>query len=157
MKPIPIYYIVLVIFTFLAACAPDLKSRTDYAIETAKSNFPNLGIVNTSDYELVRKLEIKTPNATIQLLQPRQSHGEGQIIVFSNPQNQSYAVPLPPNRYKGYWNFVYDTEPRPKTLKINTFEIQLNKALDTLGLNTGYHGLHVFVHLCTTGPANLPA
>ncbi|SEO47572.1 hypothetical protein [Mucilaginibacter sp. OK283] len=149
MKPIITCYIILI--AAFTACQPNLQSQTDRAIATAKLKFSNLAIESPPDYELVRKLEIRHPEATIQLLQPtRQSDGDGQIIVLSNTQNQFYAVPLPLTRYKGYWNFVYDTTSPDNTLKTKTFETELNKALDTLGLNRGYDGSNVINELFTS-------
>jgi outer membrane lipopolysaccharide assembly protein LptE/RlpB len=85
MKPITTCYILFIIITALTSCGPDLKSRTDDAINLSKSKFPNLGIQSANGYQMVRKLEIRLPQATIQLLEPAKASGdEAQIIVFSN-------------------------------------------------------------------------
>lgn len=149
MKPVITCYIILI--AAITACQPNLQSQTDRAVAIAKFKFSNLAIESPQEYELVRKLEIRHPAAMIQLLQPiKQSNGDGQIIVLSNTQNQFYAVPLPLTRYKSYWNFVYDTTSPNNELIAGTFETELNKALDTLGLNKGYDGLDVINELFTS-------
>jgi hypothetical protein len=141
MKPKTLLSIIAITSLTLASCYQSIESRTYEAIDAAKSRFPNLVIPGGKEYKLVRSVTIPEPKVQIQLLEYKGP--SNLILVISNGNNQFYAIPCPAIKFKNYWDFVYDTEPKPVYSKNQTFETELNKALEKLQLNVGRDGLFV--------------
>ncbi|GAA4329696.1 hypothetical protein GCM10023149_34510 [Mucilaginibacter gynuensis] len=150
MKPIPICLLTLLIVLF-NSCKPNSNSEIAAAINAAHTKFPQLIIFGIKDYELIRAVEIEKPAVKIHLYELRHSGYTTQnIIVLSNKKDQFYAVPLPSQRFKSYWNFVYDTSSKPVALKPGTFETEVNYALNKLNLADWDERYHVVSEMLGT-------
>src|SRR4051812_23217870 len=139
MKPY-FFYIAILVVGCLTGCKPNFEEQTNRAIVDASNRFRQLPLLDSKvvgHFEQLRKVELIHPGVTMQLYAPTDVYYKQQVLVLSNPKGIFYAIPLPSIRFKSYWNFLYDTTPKPLPLKAGTFESEINKALDTLQLNKG--------------------
>lgn len=69
-----------------------------------------------------------------------------KIIIITNPQNESYAIPIPFNATRKYWNFELENyNAAPKGFN-SSFEKELIEASQKLGYNKSIDQAHFFIN-----------
>ena len=132
------------------SCKPNFVNQSQKAITDASNRFPNLPLLNTKNighFELLKSLDLVSQSVKLQLYAPADVYYNQQVIVLSNAKGSFYAVPLPSSRFKKYWNFEYDTSPKPSILESGTFKSEINRALEKLHLNDRNKGIPVIFEL----------
>lgn len=127
----------IIFFLTLLGCGRQNEDKT--TINNLTNRFPQLKIVSknrSNDYNLIRSVSFGTPSVTIKLYsQPDSVDDKQQIILVTNSELHSYAIPLFSNSYHDYWKFQFDNFNQNAKPINTTFEKELNICLDTLHLN----------------------
>jgi len=131
--------VLLFVICFLTTLSCGQQSKDTTTIENLIDKFPQLKMTPNNqsfNYNLIRSVSLGKPYVTIKLFsQPDSVDDKQQIILVTNPELHSYAIPLFSNTYRDYWKFQFDSSSQ-NTKPINTtFEKELNVCLDMLGLN----------------------
>jgi len=124
-------------FFTIIGCARQNKDTA--TIDSLINKFPQLATTSntrSNDYNLVRSISLKNPSLTIKLYsQPDSVDDKQQIILVTNSNLHSYAIPLFSNTYRDYWKFTFDIVNLNAKQINTTFERELNICLDKLNLN----------------------
>jgi len=134
-----LYKIFLSLICFLTMLSCERKNLDTIAINSLIKKFPQLNKTHDSgvlNYNLIRSISFGKPIVTIKLYsQPDSVDDKQEIILVTNSDLNSYAIPLFSNTYRDYWQFQFDRA-NQDTKPINTtFEKELNICLDTLQLD----------------------
>jgi len=130
-------FLFIIFILTLLGCGQQNEDKT--TIDILKDRFPQLKIISnnrSNDYNLIRSISFGKPSITVKLYSQSDSVDDKQkIIVVTNSDLHSYAIPVFSNTYHDYWEFQFDRA-NQNTKPINTtFEKELNICLDTLLLN----------------------
>ena len=121
----------------ILSCGQQNKDTT--TIENLTYRFPQLKMTANNQsftYNLIRSVSLGKTSVTIKLFsQPDSVDDKQQIILVTNPELHSYAIPLFSNTYRDYWKFQFDSVSQNTKIISTTFEKELNVCLDTLHLN----------------------
>jgi hypothetical protein len=121
----------------LLGCGRRSKDKT--TIDNLTNRFPQLKITSNNqsiDYNLIRSISFGKPKLTIKLYsQPDKVDDRQEIILVTNSDFHSYAIPLFSNTYHDYWEFQFDKANQNARPINTTFEKELNNCLNTLHLN----------------------
>lgn len=130
-------FLFIIFFLTLLGCG--LQSEDKTTIDNLTDRFPQLKIISnnrSNDYNLIRSVSFGKPSITIELYsQPGSVDDKQEIILVTNSELHSYAIPLFSNTYHDYWKFQFDSLSQNAKLINTTFETELNICLDTLHLN----------------------
>ena len=129
----------LLIICFLTILGFGRQSEDTTAIDNLTGRFSQLKTISHNqslDYSLTRSVSFGKPSVTIELYSQHDSVDDKQeIILVTNSQLHSYAIPLFSNTYHDYWIFQFDNLSQNAKPINTTFEKELNICLDTLLLN----------------------
>lgn len=127
-------FLFILFFWTLFGCGQSEDMKT---INNLTNRFPQLKIISnnrSNEYKLIRSVSFG--NVTIQLYSQTDSVEDKQeIILVTNSELHSYAIPLFSNTYHDYWKFQFESLSQDAKPINTTFEKELNICLDTLHLN----------------------
>jgi hypothetical protein len=104
-------------------------------IHSLTNRFPQLKI-GSKDYNIIRTVSFGKQNVTIKLFsQPDSVDDKQEILLITNSELHSCAIPLFSNTYRDYWKFQFDSLNKDTKPINTTFEKELNNCLNTLNLN----------------------
>ena len=126
-------FLFLLCFLMLFGCGR--QTNDTKIIGNLTNRLPQLKI-GSNDYNLIRSVSFGEQNVAIKFFsQPDSVDDKQEILLVTNSELQSYAIPLFSNTYRDYWKFLFDSL-STNTKPINTtFEKELNTCLNTLNLN----------------------
>jgi hypothetical protein len=133
----------LLLITVLIGCGESSrKNATQAAIVALTYTYPELS-KNLKDYELVRSVGVDKRSFELKLFTCKTNSNETHsIVVLSNANGETHAIPLFSNNKRKYWNF--ENEPRTfNEPKYNSlFEKEFMRGINQLKINdslgTGY-------------------
>ena len=127
------FFLFLLFFFILLGCGT--QSNDTKIINNLTSKFPQLK-TGSDDYNLIRSVSFGDPSITIKLFSQLDSVDDKQeILLLTNSDLHSYAIPLFSNTYRDYWNFRLDSISKDTKPINTTFEKELNICLNALKLN----------------------
>jgi hypothetical protein len=130
-------FLLVVCFLTILGCGRQSEDTT--TIDNLTNRFSQLKTTppnQSLDYSLIRSVSFGKPSITIKLYsQPDSVDDKQEIILVTNSDLHSYAIPLFSNTYHDYWKFQFDSLSQNAKLINTTFEKELNICLDTLHLN----------------------
>ena len=129
----------LFLISFISCRQPENQPDVEATLRHLIKRFPQLpsGSEKLSDYyKLIRSVSLGSSGIELQLRStPDTLNGSQSIVLITNGNEEIYGVPLLSNEHRSYWNFLFDTK-LPSEKSINTtFQMELQTAIDTLGLN----------------------
>jgi hypothetical protein len=105
----------LFIFILIILGCSGKKNISDYnrIISEMLLKHPQLSkgkVLQTNSFKNIRTISLESKNVQLRLWRtPDSSKERIEILVLTNAEGQSYAIPLPSNKYRDYWNFECDT------------------------------------------------
>jgi hypothetical protein len=134
-----LHKVFLLVICFLTILGCGRQSEDTTTIDNLTNRFSQLKTTSPNqslDYNLIRSVSFGKPSVTIKLYsQPDSVDDKQEIILVTNSELHSYAIPLFSNTYHDYWEFQFDRANQNTKPTNTTFEKELNICLDTLHLN----------------------
>lgn len=131
------YFLLGVCYFIITGCGRHSDDKT--TIDNLTNRFLQLKMSyhnQSPEYNLIRSVSFGKPSITIKLYsQPDSVDDKQEIILVTNSDLRSYAIPLFSNTYHDYWEFQFDRPTQNTNLTTTTFEKELNICIDTLHLN----------------------
>lgn len=134
-----LHKVFLLAICFLTILGCGRQSEDTTTIDNLTNRFSQLNTTSHNHsiyYNLKRSVTFGKPSVTIELYsQPDSDDDKQEIILVTNSELHSYAIPLFSNTYQDYWKFQFDKLSQNAKPINTTFEKELNICLDTLHLN----------------------
>ncbi|RZL02599.1 MAG: hypothetical protein EOO89_28980 [Pedobacter sp.] len=131
--------LLLYLISFISCRQPENQPDVEATLRQLIKRFPQLpsSSEKLSDYyRLIRSVSLGNSGIELQLRSTPDTLDSVQSIVFiTNGNKEIYGVPLLSNEHRSYWNFLFDTKLLSEKSTNTTFQMELQTAIDTLGLN----------------------
>ena len=127
------------LISFTSCRQPEIQPDVEATLRLLAKRFPQLpsGSEKLSEYyRVIRSVSLGSSGIELQLRSNQDTlNGSQSIVLITNGNKEIYGLPLLSNEHRSYWSFLFDTKLLSEKPTNTTFQMELQTAIDSLGLN----------------------